>query len=139
MGIYSPTTLRQIFGGKASKRGVEYHTVNVLACYKLRFEQLSCTSPTGPFTEQCQQLRECLHNRDRRSVDVFDDICEQYSERIEPAMTCSDGSEVGTFFVMYTQQVECLLNIIRECRQGDWEEYLAALDKHIKYFFAHDL
>ena len=39
----------------------------------------------------------------------------------------------------YTQQVECLLNIIRACRQGDWEEYLATLDKQIKYFFAHDL
>ena len=79
-----------------------------------------------------------MHNRDKRSVDVFDDICEQYSERIEPAMTCSDGSEVGTFFVTYTQQAECLLNIIQACRQGDWEEYLAALDKQIKYFYAHD-
>jgi len=138
-GIYSPTTLRQIFGGKAFKRGVEYHTVNALACYKLRFQQLSSTSPTGPITEKCQQLREGLHNRDRRSVDVFDDICEQYSEIIEPAMTRSDTNELGTFLVTYTQQVECLLNIIRACRQGDWEEYLAALDKQIKYFFAHDL
>jgi len=138
-GIYSPTTLRQIFGGKAFKRGVEYHMVNALACYKLRFQQISSTSPTGPLTEKCQQLREGLHNRDRKSVDVFDDICEQYSQSIEPAMTCSDGSEVGTFLVTYTQQVECLLNIIRACRQGDWEEYLAALDKQIKYFFAHDL
>jgi len=54
-------------------------------------------------------------------------------------MTCSDWSEVDTFFVTYTQQVECLLNIIRACRQGDWEEYLAAHDKQIKYFFTHDL
>ena len=85
---------------------MKHHTVNALACYKLRYEQLSGTSPNGPLTEQCQQLRECLHNRDRRSVDVFDDICEQYSKRIEPAMTCSDGSEVGTIFATYTQQVE---------------------------------
>ena len=113
--------------------------MNALTCYKLRFEQLSGTSLTGPLTEQCQQLREGLHNRARISVDVFDDICEHYSERIEPAMTCSDGSEVDTFFVTYTQHVECLLNIIRACRQGDWEEYLAALDKQIKYFFANDL
>ena len=112
--------------------------MNALACYKLRLEQLSGTSPTCPLTEQCKQLREGMHNRDRRSVDVFDDICEQYFERIEPAMTCSDGSEVGTFFT-YTQQVECVLNIIRACRHGHWKEYLATIDKQIKYFFAHDL
>ena len=138
-GIYSPTTLRQIFGGKAFKRGVEYHTVNALACYKFRFEQLSSANPIGPLTEQCQQLREGLHNRDRACVDVFNDICGHYSESIEHVLTCSDGSEVGMFLVTYTQQVECLLNIIRACRQGDWEEYLAALDRQIKYFFAHDL
>ena len=107
--------------------------------YQLRFEQLPSTSPIGPLIEQCHQLREGLHNRERGSVDVFEDICEQYSGSIEPAMTCKNGSEVGTFLVKYTEQVECLLNIIRACRQGDWEEYLAALDKQIKYVFAHDL
>ena len=75
-GIYSPTRLRQIFWGKAFKRGVEYHTVNALVSYELRFEQLSGTSPTGLLTEQCQQLREGLRNRDSRSVDDFDDTCE---------------------------------------------------------------
>jgi hypothetical protein len=60
------------------------------------------------------------------------------------ALACyiSDSSNlqiVGTFLVMYTHQVACLLNIIRACRQGNWEEYLAALDKQIKYFFAHDM
>lgn len=113
-GIYSPTTLRQIFEGKAFKRGMEYHTANTLACYKIRFEQLPSTSPTGPLAEQCQQLREGLHNRERGYVDVFDDICQPYSES-------SDGNEVGTFLAKYTEQVKCRLNIIRACRQGDWE------------------
>ena len=38
----------------------------------------------------------------------------------------------------YVRQVEYLLHLIRACRQGDWEEYLAALDDQVKYFFAHD-
>ena len=36
-------------------------------------------------------------------------------------------------------QVEYLLNIIRACRQINFDEYLAALDQQCKYFFAHDL
>ena len=31
-GIYSPASLRGIYAGKAFKRGVEYHAMNVLAC-----------------------------------------------------------------------------------------------------------
>ena len=35
--------------------------------------------------------------------------------------------------------MECLLNFIGAFRSGDWIGYLAALEKMIKYFFAHDL
>ena len=37
------------------------------------------------------------------------------------------------------KQVECLLNIIRACRQINFNEYLAALDQQCMYFFARDL
>jgi hypothetical protein len=39
----------------------------------------------------------------------------------------------------YPHQVEWLLNMVRVCRQGNWEEYLVAIDTQIKYFFTHDM
>ena len=32
-----------------------------------------------------------------------------------------------------------VLNIISACRSNDWLGYLNAIDKQLKYFFAHDL
>ena len=43
------------------------------------------------------------------------------------------------FLLQYLEQVEGLLHIIYDCRSAGWEGYLAALEKIIKYFFAHDL
>ena len=91
------------------------------------------------FVEQCHKLRECLHRRDKQCVDVFDDIRTHYTERVENETTSSCSGEVGQFLTNYVQQVECLLHIIRAYRQGEWEDYLAALDDQIKYFFAQDL
>ena len=51
-GIYSPTTLRHIYGGKAFTRGIEYHTVNALACYVMKYEQLDADD-TSVIAEQC--------------------------------------------------------------------------------------
>ena len=36
--IYSPATLRQVYGGKAFKIGVEHHIMNFLAGYYLQFD-----------------------------------------------------------------------------------------------------
>ena len=38
--IYSPSSVRQILGGRNYKRGVEYHITNALALYGLFFETL---------------------------------------------------------------------------------------------------
>ena len=36
--IYSPATLRQVYGRKAFKRGIEYHVINLLSIYYLQFD-----------------------------------------------------------------------------------------------------
>ena len=36
-------------------------------------------------------------------------------------------------------QIDALLHFVSACRSGDWIEYLTALEKLIKYFFARDL
>ena len=54
-------------------------------------------------------------------------------------MDDSTREGLARFLSNYLNQVECLLHIIRACRQIDFNEYLAALDQQCKYFFAHDL
>lgn len=138
-GIYSPAALRKIYSGKSFKRGIEYHITNMLACLMLKFEAVLADFP-GPLKQQCQNLKEALHNREEESVELFMDIKSFYAENIEHNMKIAkDASEMAAFLDNYIMQVEVLLHIVSTCRKGDWEGYLAAAEAQVKYLFAHDL
>ncbi len=52
-GIFSPATLRQVYGGKSFKRGIEYHITHSLACLMLKFEVVLPEIP-GPLKQECK-------------------------------------------------------------------------------------
>ena len=37
------------------------------------------------------------------------------------------------------RRVDCFLDLLRGCRSGDLEVYIAALEEQVKYYFGHDL
>lgn len=137
--IYSPAALRAIFTGKAFKRGVEYHIMNALACFYIRFDAILGQSPSGPLRHKCEELRKSLHEHDPKSAELFREVQSHYSTDIGSKMSTPGAGELANFLDSYTTQVEALLHLIRACRQNDWEGFLAALDEQIKYFMAHDL
>ena len=136
--IYSPTTLRQIYGGKAFKRGVEYH-INLLACYFLQFDTIVETNSVKPLKELCINLRDGLHNCDVNVNEIFHELKKYFIENIKDLLDNRACVGLSVFKNNYMNQVECLLNITRACRQINFDEYLAALDQQCRYFFAHDL
>ena len=137
-GTYTTAALRGIYGGKAYKRGVEYHVTICLAIMMMKFDAIASANPAGPFHVQCSALKKALHERSSNMVEIFNETLSLYTQHIKPRED-EDKGELAQFLTLYLEQVESLLHIISTCRSGDWEGYLAALENLIKYFFAHDL
>ena len=112
-GIYSPAALRVIYTGKAFKRRVEYHLMNVLACSFLEFDAvLGERPPEAPLQKQCEELKSRLHQRSDNVTDIFDDLASQYADQIESIVAGMDAGELAQFLTNYMKQVQCLLHII---------------------------
>lgn len=59
-GVYSAAALRNIYGGKAFKRGVEYHIMMSAAIMMMKFDVILSELPTGPVSMQCVELKKKL-------------------------------------------------------------------------------
>ena len=138
-GIYSSAALRGIYGGKAFKRGMEYHIINALAIMMMKFDAIIDKNPSGPLCLQCVELKKALHERDPKMLAIFEDIQSYYTSQIQEKENEQEAGELAQFLDQYLEQIESLLQLISAFRQGDWEGYLAALENQIKYFFTHDL
>ena len=138
-GRYTAAALRGIYGGKAYKRGVEYHITNSLAILMMRFDDISESLQSGPLRAHCNALKDALHQRSSDMVDKYNTLQSAYREKVEPLEEERGLGELSQFLMQYLEQVESLLQLISACRTGDWEGYLAALENNIKYFFARDL
>ena len=134
-GAYTSAALRGIFGGKVYKRGTEYHITNCLAIMMMRFDAIQAKLPPGPLQTQCNALRTALHKRSEEIGAIFDEVQTSYTETIKPLENEDHPGELAQFLVNYLEQVESLLQLISACRAGNWEQYLAALENLIKYFF----
>ena len=137
-GIYTSTALRGIYGGKAYKRGIEYHITTSLAIMMMLFDASTKDSLPDSIRTQCESLKQTLHERSPNANIIFENIQSWYTSNIQPNESESTG-EQAQFMLQYIEQVDCLLCLIGACRSGDWEGYLAALENIIKYFFVHDL
>lgn len=138
-GAYTSAALRGIFGGKAYKRGIEYHITTSLAIMMLQFDAILSTIQKGQVQIKCIALKDKLHERNPEMAKTFEEIQSWYAGNIKP---CEDDKGIGEFaqfLLQYLGQVEILLHLISCCRSGDWEGYLVSLENIIKYFFARDL
>ena len=60
-GTYTAAALREIYGGKACKRGVEYHITTSLTIMMKKFEAICSELPLGPLQTQCLSFKKSLH------------------------------------------------------------------------------
>ena len=139
-GTYTSAALRGIYGGKAYKRGIEYHITTSLAIMMMRYDAIFTSHPPEALRDQCTALRNALHDRSPDMSDIYDDILSMYSGNVKPHEEAGeDTPELAEFLTQYLEQVESLLCLASACRSRDWEGYLAALENLIRYFFARDL
>ncbi len=102
-GAYTSAALRGIFGGKAYKRGIEYHITVSLAILMLRFDAILSTLQKGPFATQCNELKEKLHERNPEMVGTFEEIQTWYRENVKPLEDEKDTGEFAQFLTQYLQ------------------------------------
>eukprot|EP00057_Strongylocentrotus_purpuratus_P007692 XP_011662166.1 PREDICTED: uncharacterized protein LOC105437364 [Strongylocentrotus purpuratus] len=137
-GLFSPSTIRQIFTGKWFKRGIEFHMTNIMACYDLLFEASVHHEHLYSMIKKCEELRKKLHERDSDIKQVFEEVTSMIKEHYQTTIL-QEKDEMATFLLNYMKQVESLLHVIRASRQGNWELHLASMEEQVKYYFAHDL
>ena len=111
--IYSPAAIWGIYTGKAFKRGVEYHLMNVLACFFFKCDKVLGENPHDmPIQKLCEGLKSTLHQRSENVRDIYDDLASHYAEQIEPKLTGIDAGELSEFLTNNIKQVQCSLHII---------------------------
>ena len=136
-GAYTSATLRKIFDGKHYKRGVEFHITLALSILMMQFEHIISDDRTDLVSE-CTKFRRALHKRNPEISKIYENIQSVYESNIQPKEK-NITSEMATFLIKYLEQVDCFLHLVMSCRSGDFQGYLVALEKTIKYFFAHNL
>ena len=139
IGTYGPAALRSIFSGKAFKRGVEFHFTNILAITSLIFEKVNANGILDTMKAAFSDLKIGLHDKSGDASVLFNTICTLYDLNIKPLIGNDDFGEMGTFFINYKNQFECLLHIIRSVRQTDVDGYHESLYEQVTYYEAHDL
>ena len=82
-GVYFAAALPGIYGGKAFKHGVEYHTMMAVAIMTMKFEAILGDLAPGPLHLQCRQLRKALHDNDPGMVEIYQDLEGYYAGYIE--------------------------------------------------------
>ena len=121
-GTYTSAALRGIFGGKAYKRGIEYHVTTCLAIMMMRFDVISANMPPPPcgsLRAECIALRTALHERSKDMAAVFDEVQSTYTVMIKPLEETDHKEELARFLVNYLEQVESLLDLICACRSSE--------------------
>ena len=144
-GLYRPAVIRQVFGGKHLKHGVEAHMVNLLALSGSYYDGLAKENPQmeNLITSLPERLCKAVQEQDLpnivpeieemtnavRGSTVFD-VLESSDEKLK------DNTK---FLRSYMKQIENLLKFIRASREPNFLLHLSSLHTNVRYFFAHDL
>ena len=135
-GIYTSASLRRIFGGKAYKRGIEFHITLFLAVVMMKLDAIDGLANDG-IIAKCSALREALHDRSPNVMEIYEEVSTWHSQHL--LSSDPHSSEMAKFLDQYLEQINSLLHLIHACRSADWEAFLAALQNNIRFFFARDL
>ena len=95
-GLYSPSTIRQIFTGKWFKRGIEYHYSNIMACNELLLEAVTQNLKMEATFMKCNDLRNKLHQRADGLNDIFKEISLILTDHLHGKLN-QDFGEVAKF------------------------------------------
>ena len=88
-GIYSPTSLRQIYTNpsRAFTRAVEHHITMSLVLLNLKFEAaLNASEDVSHLQQKCHEFKGALHARNDTINVLYEDVKQAFKSQIEPTL-----------------------------------------------------
>ena len=88
------------------------------------FDDIFYSLQHGPLRDQCNFLKDALHQRSPTMTDIYKKLESEYNEKVKPLEIKMNA---GKLVLQYIEEVESLLQFMCACRSGDWEGYISAL------------
>ena len=102
-GTFTSAALRGIYGGKAYKRGIEYHITTCLAILMMLFDANAKEPLPDLLRTQCDSLQKALHERSPDANVIFENIQTWYTENIK-LNERENAGEQAQFMLEYLEQ-----------------------------------
>lgn len=142
-GIYGSATVRQILEGRHIYRGIEAHTITLIALFEIYLEVALSEEERNTVCKITTKLAKTL-THDNNGPDNKSIIAEARfalaAQNVLKIISENTG-EIGDmrkFLLNYMKQIQNLLNFIAATRSSDWNLHLAATEEMCVYFHAHD-
>lgn len=142
-GIYGSATVNQIIEGRHIYRGIQAHTLTLVALCHLKLQ-------SDLFTDQDRQtIKSKLAEIDyETSTNIDQESFMNSTENIKHDLTSNKifeklqqvtvSRKTATFLDNYTSQIMNMLNYIGATRTKNWLQHLSTKDDMAIYFHAHD-
>ena len=146
--LYGPATVRQILDGRHVYRGMEAHTVTLIALHHLLLQSVFTEDDRAEITPGMKQLAQSFKsyvNDPSKDTEAFKEQIDLMHHKLSTSDTfkCMEefqesGKDIQKFMINYMNQVMVLLMFIAATRREDWKLHLAKMEELLPYFHAHD-
>lgn len=136
-GIYGSATVNQILEGRHIYRGIQAHTVTLMALHSL-YEQSTLTS------DDQQKIREICYAFCDAECNFGTSVLNAKQKLLDAGifeklnMVAVSSRPTAVFLCNYMRQVINLLNYIGATRLRSWMQHLSTTEDMFKYFHAHN-
>lgn len=146
--LYGPATVRQILDGRHVYRGIEAHTVTLIALHHMFFQSVFTEDDRAeimPGIKQIAQSFKLYVNKTSKGAEAFEEQVNLMHHQLSTSDTFKrmeewqeNGKGIQKFMTNYMNQVMVLLMFIAATRKADWKLHLAKMEEMLPYFHAHD-
>lgn len=141
--MYGSATVSQVIEGRHIYRGIQAHTITLIALFHLKLQSDVYTD------EERQSIRSKISNLqyetaagndEDKFVESILNIQEDFATNgvYDKLQLKSVSRQTATFLDNYSSQVMNLLNYIGATRTKNWQQHLSTKGDMSKYFHAHD-
>lgn len=134
-GMYGSATVNQIIDGRHIYRGIQAHTMTLMALYSLYEESVLTSEDRKSVQEICSEF--CADDDFQTSVKNLKHKLMDAGVFEKLNLTAISSKPTAVFLCNYMRQVINLLNYIGATRLRNWMQHLATTDDMLKYFHAH--